>query len=1064
MTNNKFKTIFRSGIWTLAGSYPQKDYIPEYKSELELEKSFIKQLGDQGIVHLDFVKEKKSLLSNLREQIEKLNDYTFSDNDWENFLNTYLNKVNDSIKEKAKKIQDDYYHSFQEEKTGKWQRIEIINKKNLSANSLQVINQYKAQGPIKNRYDVTILVNGLPLVHIELKKPNVNIKEAFNQINRYQNDSFGEDSRLFEYVQIFVISNGSKTKYYSNTVRDRVVSESGSTHDRTKTSNSYGFTSFWADSENINIYGLSDFTSTFFSRNTLLNILTKYCIFTSEESLLVMRPYQIEATENIIKKIEWAKNNKYSPKDSGGYIWHTTGSGKTLTSFKTAVLAKDLEYIKKVLFVVDRKDLDFQTMKEYDKFQKNAANSTSSTRQLKEKLDSVDDEDKIIITTIQKLSNFVNSNKSHPVYKEHVVIIFDECHRSQFGEMHKAITTSFKRYYLFGFTGTPIFAKNAQLMTTEQLFGKPLHTYTIVNAIKDKNVLPFNLHNTVVAKVKGNASESEKAIRAIYQDEGKKGQKIEKITEFILEYFNSMTLRHTAQFELKVTENVDEYVSSSNKYRNHEHSEKMKQMKPLIRGNKIVKGFNSILAVESIKDAIIYYQQFKLQQEKFEESTRLKVAMIYSFAPNVQLEDGEMAEENNDDAGALPKDQRVALEEAINDYYKLFGKSGSEEINNEPHEGFHYTSGENFQNYYKNVSERMKNKEIDLLIVVNMFLTGFDATALNTLWLDKNLKMHSLIQAFSRTNRILNESKQFGNIVSFRNIQENVDEAIKLFGDENAKGIVLLKSFDEYYYGADGYKELVSELKSKFPNIHSIESNEQKRAFISTFNKILKLRNILRTFPEDFKNDNLLTRGELDYYQGIYNEEYHEWKERSRQSDVFIVNEYLDFEISLLKSVSYDFDHISKLLIENIESPNDEDVEETVKQIINASIGLRSKKDLLIAFIRLINANGELKELNRQEKKEFIYNSWIEFLKKEKSDAIEKLIKEYKLRHKQTIKFIDMCFERKQLVDYGQAFSKIFESSPRFVKDEKGESIGAKRRKEVLLALNKYFEKFKDFN
>lgn len=738
----------------------------------------------QGIFSFDSdeylsIHREEDLIANLRQKLEELNAYKFSDTEWERFFNDCVANKNEGIIEKTAKIQENYVQVLKRDDNMS-KNISLIDKKNIHNNRLQVINQYiigKADGAkYDNRYDVTILVNGLPLVHIELKRRGIAIKEAFNQINRYQRDSFWAGSGLFEYVQIFVISNGTNTKYYSNSTRFNAIKDANATNTKKgKTSNSFEFTSYWSDASNKIIADLVDFTKTFFAKHSILNILTKYCIFTSENMLMVMRPYQITATERILNRIEIAHNyKKYGDIAAGGYIWHTTGSGKTLTSFKAARLASDLPYIDKVLFVVDRKDLDYQTMKEYDRFEKGAANSNSSTKILEKQLR--DSKSKIIITTIQKMSFFIKKFKEHPVYNKQVVIIFDECHRSQFGDMHAAIVNSFKKYYMFGFTGTPIFPsntgsiRNPKFTTTEQTFGDKLHTYTIVNAINDKNVLPFKVEYHKTMEMEPDIDD-EQVLDIDRKKAFEDPKRIHLVAQYILDHFDQKTYRGDKTYIFNSLTNIEEVASAD-----RGKVEEIKQKQRL-------SGFNSIFAVSSVPMAKAYYDELR-NIIKNDPTKNLKIAVIYSYGANEEEVDGILDEENPEDTSALDQNSRDFLEAAIQDYNLMFHTNYS-------------TDSDKFQNYYKDVSLRMKNKELDMLIVVNMFLTGFDATTLNTLWVDKNLKMHGLIQAFSRTNRILNSIKTFGNIVCFRNLQKRVDAAISQFGDENAGGIVLMQSFKE---------------------------------------------------------------------------------------------------------------------------------------------------------------------------------------------------------------------------------------------------------------------------
>ena len=757
-----FNIVAETSENTVVTEYePVKKRSDSYQSEAALEQEFIRLLCEQGYEYLPIHTE-KDLIANLRMKLEKLNNYQFSDTEWDDFFKNAVANPNEHIVEKTRKIQEDNVQVLTRD-DGSSKNITLIDKKNIHNNRLQVINQYvigtENGAKHDNRYDVTVLVNGLPLVHIELKRRGVAIREAFNQINRYQRDSFWAGCGLYEYIQIFVISNGTNTKYYSNSTRRNAEKE----HEKrgaskTKTSNSFEFTCFWADANNRVIPDLIDFTKTFFAKHTILNILTKYCIFTSEDMLMVMRPYQITATERILNRIEIANNyKKYGSVEGGGYIWHTTGSGKTLTSFKTARLASKLPYIDKVLFVVDRKDLDYQTMKEYDRFEKGSANSNASTRVLQRQLEDRDEKGgyhqyKIIITTIQKLDIFISKNKGHEVFGKHCVIIFDECHRSQFGDMHAKIVKAFKNYHLFGFTGTPIFAANAgkgkhmELLTTPQTFGDQLHTYTIVDAINDGNVLPFRIDYVNTVKEKENIKDKNVSAIDIERAMGAP-ERIREIVKYTLEHFDQKTKRNSF-YSLK---------------------------------GKRMAGFNAIFAVSSIPMAMKYYTEFKKQLA--ESHRQFTIATIFSYSAN-EDDSEDVLQEEGFDTDALDKTSRDFLESAIFDYNAAFNTNFD-------------TSSDKFQNYYKDLSMRVKNREVDLLIVVNMFLTGFDATTLNTLWVDKNLKMHGLIQAYSRTNRILNSVKTYGNIVCFRDLQKATDDAIALFGDKNASGIVLLKSFND---------------------------------------------------------------------------------------------------------------------------------------------------------------------------------------------------------------------------------------------------------------------------
>jgi len=896
---------------TVVTEYIRED-IPaySYQSEADLEREFIKNLQNQGYEYLSIHNEKE-LIANLKDKLEKLNNIIFSEKEWERFFKEKIANKNDSIVEKTRTIQEDYIKSFTRD-DGSLVNISLINKKNIHNNFLQVINQYEEEGGNHNtRYDVSILVNGLPLIHIELKRRGVAIREAFNQINRYQRDSFWAGSGLFEYVQIFVISNGTNTKYYSNTTRARHIKEMSFNRKKVKkSSNSFEFTSYWADANSKSITDLVDFTKTFFAKHTILNILTKYCIFDTSETLLVMRPYQISATERILSKIQLANNYKWVGKiDAGGYIWHTTGSGKTLTSFKTAQLASQLDYIDKVLFVVDRKDLDSQTQKEYDRFSKGSANGNTSTKILKAQLeDKYENKSKIIITTIQKLGHFIKQNKNHEVFRKNIVLIFDECHRSQFGELHLAIAKTFKNYFMFGFTGTPIFPKNSNgssktlFKTTEQTFGDKLHTYTIVNAINDGNVLPFRIDYINTIKEKENIQD--KKVNAIDIEKAMSDpNRIKEVVSYIVDHFEQKTMRNK-HYELK-----DQRLS----------------------------GFNSIFAVSSIPVAKKYYFEFKKQLK--EKNKDLRVATIFSYSVNEE-ENTDNLDDESFDTENLDLGSREFLEEAISDYNKMFGTN-------------YDTSSDGFQLYYENLSKRTKDKEIDILIVVNMFLTGFDATTLNTLWVDKNLRMHGLIQAFSRTNRILNSIKTFGNIVCFRDLQEETDEAIALFGNKEAGGIVLLKTYEDYYNGyqddkgreKEGYSQLIEELQSKFPLSEQITGESNKKEFVILFGNILKIKNILSAFDK-FAGNEILSEREFQDYQSIYLDMYQEIRTKNKEKE--IINDDIIFEIELIKQVEINIDYILMKVTEYYKSnKEDKEILIDIKKAINSSLELRSTSELI---------------------------------------------------------------------------------------------------------------------
>jgi len=1006
-----------------------------YQSEAELEREFIRLLTEQGYEYLHIHTEAE-LIANLRKKLEEVNGYTFTDSEWKRFFGEALANSNEGIAEKTRKIQEDHVQVLRRD-DGTSKNIRLIDKDNIHNNKLQVLNQYvigTAEGAKHdNRYDVTVLVNGLPLVHIELKRRGVPIREAFNQINRYQRDSFWAGSGLYEYVQIFVISNGTNTKYYSNTTRYNAIKDaaSASKAKKEKTSNSFEFTSFWADANNRVIPDLIDFTKTFFAKHTMLNILTKYCIFTSENMLMVMRPYQITATERILNRIEIANNyKKFGRIEGGGYIWHTTGSGKTLTSFKTARLASRIPYIDKVLFVVDRKDLDYQTMKEYDRFEKGAANSNTSTAVLKRQLE--DDNAKIIITTIQKLSTFIGKNPGHSVFDKRVVIIFDECHRSQFGDMHVAITRNFKKYHLFGFTGTPIFAvnagvgKNPNLKTTAQAFGDQLHTYTIVDAINDKNVLPFRVD--YIKTMDKNDDIDDDQVWDIDREKAYMAPKrIELVTRYILEHFNQKTYRNERTYAYNVLTNIAEVAAAHGKTEVEEIKRKQR-----------VSGFNSIFAVSSVPAAKLYYDEFKRQMAA-DPTKKLRIAIIYSYGANEEESDGILDEENPEDTSALDQSSRDFLDAAIRDYNETFHTN-------------YDTSSDKFQNYYKDVSLRMKNKELDLLIVVNMFLTGFDATTLNTLWVDKNLKMHGLIQAYSRTNRILNSIKTFGNVVCFRNLQKRTDDAISLFGDKNASGIVLMQSFNDYYYGytdkdgnpKPGFVDMIAELSEKFPLTEpQIIGEQNQKDFISLFGAILRMRNLLTSFDE-FKGKEILSERDLQDYLGRYQDLRDEWNERRKKGELEDIVDDIVFEIELIKQIEINIDYILMLVAKYHDTHcQDKEVLITIRKAIDASPELRSKKALIENFIDGINDVDD------------VMVEWRTYVAEEKERELTAIIEEEKLKPDETRKFIENAFRDGSVKTTGTDIDKIMPPVSRF-----GGGNREEKKQCIITKLLKFFERF----
>lgn len=1010
--NKKYNLVAENPQSTVVGEYVADGVrIAHYQSEAELEQAFIKQLETQAYEYLPIISE-ADLVLNLRKQLEKLNDFIFTDGEWEQFFTCELANPNQSIAEKTATIQEDHIKNLTRE-DGTTKNVYLIKKDNIHDNSLQVINQYATEdGQRSNRYDVTVLVNGLPMVHIELKRRGVAIAEAFNQINRYQRESFWASSGLFEYVQLFIISNGTHTKYYSNTTRSEHIKESseGPVKKGKRTSSSFEFTSWWADATNRPIMDLMDFAKTFFSKHALLNILTRYCVFTTERQLLVMRPYQIVATEKILSRIEVSTNyKKLGTVEAGGYIWHTTGSGKTLTSFKTAQLVSKMPFVDQVVFVVDRKDLDYQTMREYDKFEKGSANSNTSTTILKRQLENPNV--RIIITTIQKLDRFIGRNTGHTIFDARVVLIFDECHRSQFGNMHAAITKTFKNYNLFGFTGTPIFAMNASsggrpdLKTTEQAFGEKLHTYTIVDAIADKNVLPFKVD--YVSTVHEAENIEDKKVSDIDREAVLASpERLTNIVNYIREHFDQKTKRNSF-YKLR---------------------------------DRRLAGFNSIFAVSSIDVAKKYYTEFKKQLADVPSDKKLKIAMIYSFGVNEEDADG-MIDENSEDTSGLDVSSRDFLDNAITDYNAMFGTS-------------YDTSSDKFQNYYKDISLRVKNREIDVLIVVNMFLTGFDAITLNTLWVDKNLRLHGLLQAFSRTNRILNSVKTFGNIVCFRNLEKATNESIALFGDKEAGGIVLLKSYEDYYNGykddgkeVRGYVSLIAELLEKFSVGKRIVGEQAQKDFIKIYSGILRVRNILTTFDE-FAGNEILTERDVQDYHSMYIDLYNEFR-KGVKVDQENINDDLVFEMELIKQVEINIDFVLGLIKKYHEDHNkNREILVDINKAIDSSIELRNKKDLINQFITSLDVHS------------VVDDDWNKFVDKKKIEELDKIINNEGLDHDATYIFVRNSFRDGSVATTGTAITKILPPVSRF--SPTGER--SKKRESVLTKLTSFFERFFDIS
>lgn len=1029
------KIVIEAPKSTVVANYQAEERTEtQYQSEAALEKAFILRLQGQAYEYLPLHTEQE-LIANLRLQMEKLNDISFTDAEWKRFYNTILANQNNGIVEKTRLIQEDNVQTFLFD-NGESRNIRIFDKKNVHNNHLQVINQYTPEGGTRdNRYDVTILVNGLPLVHVELKRRGVPIREAFNQINRYQRESFWSSTGLFQYVQIFVISNGTETKYYSNTTRFAHVKQN-SGHQKPgqgkHTSNSFEFTSWWADERNVPITDLMDFTKTFFAKHTLLNILAKYCIFTSEQMLMVMRPYQICATEKIINRIIIAHNYHWEGSiKAGGYVWHTTGSGKTLTSFKTARLATQLDFIDKVVFVVDRKDLDYQTMKEYDRFEKGAANSNSTSNILRRQLASNDSQKKLVITTIQKLASMLK-NKTYEdevkaITQKQIVFIFDECHRSQFGNMHTLITRKFKHYYIFGFTGTPIFTQNASTSgnpnqkTTAQAFGDKLHSYTIVDAIRDRNVLPFRVEYISTIKEKKDIENEE--VWSIDTDNALKDpRRIKLVTEYIIEHFNQKTKRNDKSFIFNKLLNVNEVASSKKQG-------KVEEVKQLVR----MTGFNSIFAVASIEYAKLYYNEFKRQ------NSGVKVATIFSYGVNDEDDGTGMEDENNEDTnGMLPVD-RDFLEAAIKDYNAMFGTN-------------YDTSADKFQNYYKDVSLRMKNREIDLLIVVNMFLTGFDATTLNTLWVDKNLRMHGLLQAYSRTNRILNSTKTFGNIVCFRNLEKPTNDAIALFGNKDACGLVLMKTYEEYYKGYEddkghhikGYEELV-ELLRKFKPGEVIASEEGKKEFVRLFGALLRVLNILQAFDQ-FAGNELLSERDMQDYLGMYNDIYQELKPSGHDKEE--IKDDLVFEMELVKQVEINIDYILAL-VKKYKDENSKDREMTLLDIdraIKSSPQMRDKKELIDAFVKSITPGSDVDD------------DWNTFVHTKMQEEINDIITTEHLKDAPARKFIHDSFDNGYVQTEGTGIADIMPPLNPFKKNAGREEKKAAILDKIKALFNRFYD------
>lgn len=1002
----RYAPIAVSDESTVVAAYqPDPSAAEDYQSEAELEAELIEQLRSQAYERLT-ITSAADLEANLRRQLEIVNDVTFTEAEWTRFFGEKVAAKNEGIVEKTARIQEDSIQVLTRD-DGTSKNIRLLDKAKIHNNRLQVINQYEVVGEgagvaRRNRYDVTILVNGLPLVHVELKRRGVPLKEAFNQINRYQRESFWSDAGLFEYVQLFVISNGTHTKYYANTTRARRIAEAdGGRRGRKQTSNTFEFTSWWTDAANKRIGELSAFTKAFFAKHTLLNVLTKYCVFDVSRTLLVMRPYQIVAAERILQRVVGSTTMKQlGTSAAGGYIWHTTGSGKTLTSFKTAQLVSRMDGVDKVLFVVDRKDLDYQTMLEYNRFEKDSVNGSKSTAELKRQLTSPNS--RIIVTTIQKLARFIEQNKGHEITSGHVVLIFDECHRSQFGDMGSAIRKAFKRYHLFGFTGTPIFPENAtglKLDTTEAVFGDRLHTYTIVDAINDGNVLPFRVayQNTVRAA----DHLSDKDVEGIDTEEVMLApERIRQIVGYVLDHFDTKTMRGQG-YNL---------------------------------GEKRVRGFNSMFATASIPALRSYYLEFARQQEERKAADPsyqpLKVATIFSYRANEEIDEGGMLGDEALDVDVLDGSSRDFLENAIADYNATFGTS-------------YDTSSAKFENYYKDLARRIKDRDVDLVLVVNMFLTGFDATTLNTLWVDKNLRSHGLVQSFSRTNRILNSVKAYGNIVCFRNLESAVDDALALFGNTEARGVVLLKPYQEY---RDAYDKVVGALLASTPPGEEPFGEAAEKRFVVLFGEILKLRNVLTSFDE-FGADDALSPRVLQNYTSIYNALWEKHRKSESREKESILDDVV-FEIELVKQVEVNIDYILVLVSKwrEAKAAGTEHVSDVTEILdaVDASPTLRNKRDLIVAFVDSQSVGAD------------VGDDWRQFISERRDDELDALIAEEGLTPDETRGFVAGAFRDGAVPTTGTAVTKILPPVSRFLKEDNH----AERKQRVLRKVVDFFERY----
>lgn len=996
-----YNTIAESNNFIVLDEYEKYSVLNEpsvvYQTEASLEHEFIQDLRNQGYEYLPDLNTPEALLANVRTQLQALNDVEFTNSEWDRYVEEYLDKPSDSLVEKTRKIQDDYIYDFVFD-DGHIKNIYLVDKQNLSRNKVQVIRQFVQEGSHLNRYDVTILVNGLPLVQVELKKRGVAIREAFNQVHRYSKESFNTNNSLYKYIQIFVISNGTDSRYFANTVE--------------RNKNSFDFTMNWAKANNSLIKDLKNFTATFFQKNTLLNVILTYSVFDSNNTLLIMRPYQIAATERILWKIKSSyQAKKWSTTEGGGYIWHTTGSGKTLTSFKAARLATQLDFIDKVFFVVDRKDLDYQTMKEYQRFSPDSVNGSESTAGLRRNIDK--DDNKIIVTTIQKLNNLMKSENDLPIYQKQVVFIFDEAHRSQFGEAQKLLKKKFKKYYQFGFTGTPIFPENALGSdTTASVFGRELHSYVITDAIRDEKVLKFKVdYNNVRPRFKGIETErDEKKLSAAE---------------------NKSALLHPTRIK-----EISQYILDNFKIKTHRS----------IGANK---GFNAMFAVSSVDAAKCYYEELNNLQKGSDKP--LKIATIFSFAANEeQSAIGEILDENFEPT-AMDISAKEFLTNAINDYNAMFKTS------------FGVDSRE-FQNYYRDLAKRVKNKEIDLVIVVGMFLTGFDAPTLNTLFVDKNLRYHGLIQAFSRTNRIFDATKTFGNIVTFRDLEQHTIDAITLFGDSNTRNVVLEISYKEYLEGFKdivtgearrGYIEVVKELNERFPNVDEIETEQEKKDFSKLFGEYLRIENILQNYDEythlkalqaidldnpnaveEFKNTyfvtdedikdmqqvEMLSERAVQDYKSTYND-IRDWLRREKEGAATEKSKIdwddIVFEIDLLKSQEINLDYILELIFEKNNKTKDKTaLIEEIRGVIRASVGNRAKESLIVDFINDTN-------LDTITDKASIIESFFEYAQSKQKQEASELISSENLNEEEAKRYITVSLKREFVSENGTDFNSI---------------------------------------